>query len=64
MRSDPSSVDARYNLGATLLKLGRTREAIEQAREATRLDPRDAGALALLGEAISAAGERPADGSR
>jgi len=64
VRSDPASVDARYNLGATLLKLGRARDAIEQLRAATRLDPRDAGALALLGEAISAAGEGPAAGSR
>jgi tetratricopeptide (TPR) repeat protein len=48
VKAHPESFQARFLLGATLVQLGRSGDAIAQLREAHRLDPLHADALKLL----------------
>lgn len=58
----PREALAHANLGATLLKLDRTADAVRELSAAARLDPANAGAQSSLGQALVLAG-RPAEGA-
>ena len=53
----PTDASARYNLGATLLALGRTEDAVRELEEAARRAPRRATVHTTLGSAYQAQGE-------
>jgi len=56
--ADPSSAEARFQLGSYLQRAGQTAAAEAELREALRIDPKHAGALNFLGYSWAEAGAR------
>lgn len=59
-QADPASVDARYQLGLTLLRLGSRSQALHAFREVTALDPVNTRAWVSQGVVLAEFGERDA----
>jgi len=65
LRLEPSSADAHYLTGKALLKLGRTREAVDELLQAEKLNPEDGKPHFLLAQAFDRLGEeQKANGER
>ena len=55
--NQPNHIDARTNLGAILIEMGRHKEALSHLLRAAELNPRDAGIYNNMGSAYETRGD-------
>ncbi|MCL5036172.1 MAG: tetratricopeptide repeat protein [Chloroflexi bacterium] len=59
LEMEPGNADAMHNLGVTMMRQGRSGDAVPVLRKALALSPEDTGSLVALGAALSNTDEYP-----